>query len=282
MPSPVLTEYAKPWQRMLFCPERNANPFFHIMEGIWMLAGRDEAEWVVKFNKQMLEYAEEDGTFAGAYGFRWRHYFGVDQIDYVVNLLNSDPFTRRAIIAMYNPGQDSGYNDRDVPCNTTIYFRNNSGKLDMTVCCRSNDAVWGAYGANAVHMSMLMEVVAAGTGLAMGTYYQLSNNLHLYTDLHRHLLGEGSTHVDYYWAWSAPYPICTSYGNFYDECNLFLKNPDRADKYKNAWLYYVARPMYLAWEAYKEKDMANAVSWVDQVEDPAVRQACLDWLERRS
>ena len=50
----------------------------------------------------------------------------------------------------------------------------------MSIVNRSNDMIWGAYGANAVHMSMLLEYMAAMTGFQVGIYYQISNNLHAY------------------------------------------------------------------------------------------------------
>jgi hypothetical protein len=52
----------------------------------------------------------------------------------------------------------------------------------MTVCCRSNDMLWGAYGANVVHFSILQEVIAIELGVGIGVYRQVSNNFHLYTD----------------------------------------------------------------------------------------------------
>ena len=38
MPTPVTTVYQRPQERVVFSPERNANPFFHLMESLWMLA----------------------------------------------------------------------------------------------------------------------------------------------------------------------------------------------------------------------------------------------------
>ena len=37
--TPVITTYLKPLERMLFNRARDANPFFHVMESMWMLAG---------------------------------------------------------------------------------------------------------------------------------------------------------------------------------------------------------------------------------------------------
>jgi hypothetical protein len=42
MPRPIMTEYADPTNRVLFSPMRDANPFFHVMETLWMLAGRND------------------------------------------------------------------------------------------------------------------------------------------------------------------------------------------------------------------------------------------------
>lgn len=185
-PTPVVTTYAYPMERVLFQPERDANPVFHLMEAIWMLAGRNGLAFLEPFNSGFKRYAEDDGGVHGAYGWRWRggSITHKDQILYVIDLLRRDNDTRRAVIQMWDADMDLGENKRDLPCNTTIYFNvEPRGALDMTVCCRSNDILWGAYGANAVHMSILHEVVARGAGLDIGTYYQFSNNYHAYTDL---------------------------------------------------------------------------------------------------
>jgi hypothetical protein len=55
------------------------------------------------------------------------------------------------------------------------------GRLDMVVFNRSNDVVWGAYGANAVHFSFLLEYLARWIGCEVGTYSQISVNFHGYT-----------------------------------------------------------------------------------------------------
>jgi len=52
----------------------------------------------------------------------------------------------------------------------------------MVVFNRSNDMVWGCYGANAVHFSFLHEFIGRSTGLPLGTYTQVSVNLHAYID----------------------------------------------------------------------------------------------------
>ena len=180
-PDPVVTTYLRPQERILWDEERDANPFFHLMEAIWMMAGRSDVEWVAQFNSRMREYAEPDGRIHGAYGNRWRKHFGFDQLVDIVHELKTKPHTRQAVLSMWEPHTDLRYSWKDKPCNTTVYFRVNAAKyLDMTVCCRSNDILWGAYGANAVHFSILQEVVAWFAGYNVGQYHQFSNNYHAY------------------------------------------------------------------------------------------------------
>jgi len=190
-PYPVLTEYLHPTNRVLFSPVRNANPFFHLMESLWMLAGRNDVWFPALFASRMSTYSDNGSTLAGAYGYRWLYTFGYDQIMHAADILIKAPDSRRAVISMWNPGAWTPYGNTsdsflasggglDVPCNTHIYLDTQDGALNMTVCCRSNDILWGCYGANAVHFSMLMEFISYIVGVPVGVYRQFSNNLHLY------------------------------------------------------------------------------------------------------
>ena len=281
MPEPVAICYEKPKERVLFDANRDANPFFHLMEAIWMLAGEKAAAWPVKFNKQMAEYANDDGEYDGAYGYRWRRHFGFDQIKYVADLLRKDPTTRRAVIGMYDPRtEDAG--SKDIPCNSHIYFMVRSGKLDMTVLNRSNDAVWGAFGANAVHFSVLLEVVAALAGLPIGRYWQITNNLHIYPDIPKVWEAVNNLRQQYLYQRGAvrPFPLVSEPRVFLTECEHFLLDPT-GPHWVNPFFYYVARPMYLSWQQYKRGDMEGARSWASQIEDSAWALACDEWLRRR-
>ena len=177
--SPQLFTVQNPRERVLFHPKRNANPYLHVMETVWMFAGSNEVDFLLPFSKQMGEYAN-DGVVNGANGLRWRTHFNRDQIIGTIQELKERPDSRQAVIAMYDPSQDYSPHWKDRPCNTHIYFRVVNGKLDMTVCNRSNDVVWGMCGANAVHMTYLQELVASGIRRPVGRYHVMTNNLHIY------------------------------------------------------------------------------------------------------
>src|SRR5678816_542793 len=102
-PCPVTTVYERPTERVLFDPKRDANPFFHLFEALWMLSGRQDATWLDRFVKDFSSrFTEEDGTQHGAYGHRWRNAFGFDQLHHVVNTLRSDPTSRQCVIQMWD------------------------------------------------------------------------------------------------------------------------------------------------------------------------------------
>lgn len=282
VPEPVATTYALPNERVLFHPERDANPFFHFMEGLWMLDGRSDSAFVSQFNSRMNEYANGDGKFDGAYGDRWRYHFGYDQLITVADMLKSCPDTRRAVLTMWNGFCDLGRDSLDLPCNTHAYFLRQGDALNMTVCCRSNDAVWGAYGANAVHMSMLLEVMAAMVGCKVGNYVQFSNNLHIYPEVknHRKLMGMDPCR-DPYKDGLIKFKLVQDATTWFDDLRQFMERPVLFRSNKNPLFHCVARPMYLAWESYKAGDLGLALYWCDDIEDQAWSLACRQWIERR-
>ena len=181
-PIPVTTVYLRPVERVLFWPARDANPFLHLYESLWMLAGRNDLEPLTRYTKQFTEYSDDGKTLHGAYGHRWRkHFSGVNQIKYIGEALARNKDDRRCVLQMWDPKEDLGRPGKDVPCNLTVTFQiNTAGCLDMVVFNRSNDIIWGAYGANAVHFSMLQEYVALKAGVEVGSYWQISTNWHAY------------------------------------------------------------------------------------------------------
>jgi thymidylate synthase len=191
-PRPVTTQWNPSRSLASLNPIRDANPFFHLNEAIWMLQGDNDGTVLDAFVSDFSHrFGEPDGSIHGAYGYRWRHALGFDQLEWIIDKLKSDPTTRQCVLQMWDgtdphhggASDDLKGNWKDRPCNTHVYFRVDHRMLDMTVCCRSNDMIWGAYGANIVHFGVLHEYVAALAGLQVGFYYQISNNFHSYTNV---------------------------------------------------------------------------------------------------
>lgn len=286
VPHPVVTIYRRPWQKVLFSPNRRANPFFHLFEAMWMLAGGNDVGPLMKYNPRMNEFADH-GILRGAYGYRWRtHWYDeggdpIDQIKMVVAMLKDDPDTRRAVINMWDPSGDLGSTNKDIPCNTQVYFRVVNGTLDMTLTCRSNDIIWGAYGANAVHFGFLHELVAQAAGYQQGTLYQISNNWHIY-ERHWHLMREKDYDGDPYEMYDHPYVklLDTAKGEtldmLYQDCNRMLV---QEGVYETHFFQYVGRPMILAWTRYKIEDMEGAFKALNDTYPCDWIDAGLQWLQ---
>lgn len=180
-PWPVATTYKYPLERVVFWPQRDANPFLHLYEALWMLAGRNDVAPLLKFTKQFSQYSDDGETLHDAYGYRWRHAFQWDQLAIIVERLKRDSTDRRCVLQMWDINRDLGAAGRAIPCNLIATFqRNMDGELDMVVFNRSNDIIWGCYGANAVHFSMLQEYMALKIGCSIGSYTQISVNWHAY------------------------------------------------------------------------------------------------------
>ena len=145
-PYPVTTCYEEPRERVLFDPGRDCNPYFHLMEALWMLVGRRDVEFVARYNKRMKDYSDDGKIFHAAYGYRWRHHWKIDQIQSVIRILAQDQTSRRAYISMWDPDSDLEKSGKDFPCNVGISFQIHEGRLNMIVFNRSNDIVWGNMG----------------------------------------------------------------------------------------------------------------------------------------
>lgn len=177
----VTTIYSHPTEKVVFFPERDSNIFFLVAEALWMLAGRNDLAPVRRYVSTFGNFSDDGISLNGAYGFRWRKAFDRDQLSIIIRRLKENPDDRRCVLQMWDTRLDLDIKSVDVCCNLTATFqRNISGSLDMTVFCRSNDILWGAYFANAFHFGMLLEYVALGIGCLVGTYTQISVNWHGY------------------------------------------------------------------------------------------------------
>lgn len=326
VPYPVVTVYERPAERVLFDPVRDANPFFHLFESLWMLAGRDDAEFLDKFVRDFgARFAEAEGHIHGAYGRRWRDWFPLeraagaddgpcDQLDVVVRLLRADPDSRQAVLQMWDAQADLGVPGLlDRPCNTQVYLqvRREDGTgaadsahevrvLDLTVTCRSNDIVWGAYGANAVHFSVLQEYLAGRIGVGVGALYQFSNNWHGYVNVLTKMPRPAGYGTDVYRAHYAerlgveqvrPLPMGTDWDRW-DRDNARLiwwidgapyhAGIEETPVFVNKWFATTAVPMFLAHRAWREGNIASALATINVVEASDWRLAARQWLGRRA
>jgi thymidylate synthase len=160
---PVTVTFKKPTERVLFNVARDANPFFHLYESLWMLAGHNDVAPLAYYNSRMSEFSDEGAVLNGAYGYRWRHALApmwvgddigyppgsqkarpiideprstiVDQLSLIVGHLRASPHSRRAVLSMWNVEDDLLKVDssKDVCCNLAATFQ-----VGMGVCPACN------------------------------------------------------------------------------------------------------------------------------------------------
>lgn len=301
-PEPVCTVYERPLERVLFDAVRDANPFFHLMESLWMLAGRRDVAWLVRFNKRMATFSDDGVVYNAAYGYRWRRQFslgtshGTDQLSAIVDLLRADPDSRRAVLQIWDAASDLGVSSKDIACNAQAMFKIRGGGLNVTVCNRSNDLVWGCSGANAVQFSMLLEYMAARIGVPVGQYRQVSDSYHAYYDTWPKIrdIADRFKSDPYTAGEVSVYPLVADPESFDSELDHWinsapehwsLKRWERETHqggWRNPYFVLVATPIHNSWFAYKRKDKDAAMAWVERCAATDWRRAASEWLQRRN
>jgi thymidylate synthase len=294
-PEPITIHYANPKEHVLLNPVRDANPFFHLMEAMWMLAGRDDAAFLDYYVKDFGKRFGKNGIIMDAYGQRWRYGLGYNQLNEIVNQLRNEPTTRQAVLQMWGAGRDDLTSDSSKPCNLVTTFRIQNERLNMTVFNRSNDLIWGCCGTNAVHFPILQEYIASRVGIEIGEYWQITTNLHMYLDIYRTLCkrAEGGEPLDQHQPekYGTTVPLM-EYPHTFDEELLkvmsFIDNmhEGKLEVYdgsiSNTFLSQVVMRMAMAHFLYKNNKMIDALDIIDTVVAKDWKRAGKEWLERRN
>ena len=301
---PVATTYQRPHEMVLFDPMRDANPMFHFFEALWILAGRQDVKFLAHFNARMADYSDDGKTFHAPYGYRMRNAPDVlqgrrDQIESCIAKLKADPDSRQCVISIWDVGQD-WQKTVDCPCNSTLVFKIRDGALRMTVCNRSNDVIWGAYGANVVQFSTLLVYMARRIGIRVGQYTQISDSYHVYESnpywqawVAKHPAGvqwvtdpyASDDELDTPSEWMRPEDIF--YGGFDTDLKMFFYDYDNGHAGNNAFHWEtgsfadVVMPMWKTHAAWKSKEPLKAMSLCATIQAPDWRKACREWMQRR-
>jgi hypothetical protein len=153
------------------------------------------------------------------------------------------------------------------------------GALNLTVCNRSNDVVWGMVGANIVHMTMLQELIALAVGVPVGKYYVMTNNAHVYQDLPdvSRMLKTERAHRNYY----EGVPLLAegeTYTDFRIDCESFLQG---RDFYSTNWMNTVAAPMRDLYLARKRGEPVSE-DCIAAIADKGWRIAAFEWIAAKT
>jgi len=140
----------------------------------WSFPTPDEINRALEQRDRSVGYSVGNRVFA---------YRGsVDQLNgFVIPLLKKDINSRRAMIVLYDPEQDSRIGERMTPCLALIYFKAHDGKLDVSCYIRSNDLLLGCP-LTILQLSSLQEMALRSLRLNPGNIIVHSGSAHVYED----------------------------------------------------------------------------------------------------
>ncbi len=101
--------------------------------------------------------------------------------DFIIPLLKNNQNSRRAVLTLWDPIEDSNPLKRDMPGIVAIDFKLRNNKLNMTVVIRSNDMLFG-WPANIYQTHVLQQYVAERIGCQTGSITTFSTSAHIFQD----------------------------------------------------------------------------------------------------
>lgn len=147
-------------------------------ELLWYLNGSEELQFINKFGSLWNKMTDDGETVNSAYGniIMYRH--GFNQAEQIVDILQRDPNSRRAVININVPhNRKSETNDE--PCTICLVFTIRNNKLNCTAVMRSNDIFFGTpY--DVIFFTTMQKLIANALNIKTGTYTHFTTSLHVY------------------------------------------------------------------------------------------------------
>jgi thymidylate synthase len=154
-----------------------------VAEVVWYLMGSQRPDdFINQFTKIWQDFTHEDGTVPAAYGYRWRHHFGRDQIASLIKHLEDEPTSRQGVVVTWDPGDDSlGSPNKklNVPCPYTFVVNIINGELNLHVTARSTDMMLGWPHDVAGH-ALIQWILAQRLGHKVGKLSATTSHAHIY------------------------------------------------------------------------------------------------------
>lgn len=140
----------------------------------WMNDESNSNRWSYTYHQRLFGYKL---PFYKADSLIGREEKPINQIEKIIQQLKDCGHTRRANAITWQPWFDADHNDP--PCLQSLWFRVESGKLNMNVRFRSNDLLKAAF-MNMIALTELQKLVANEVGVEVGEYVHLSDSMHIY------------------------------------------------------------------------------------------------------
>jgi thymidylate synthase len=154
-----------------------------IYELLWFLRGETNISYLNAHGVSIWDdWADETGELGPVYGRQWRSWPArdgstIDQIAQLMELIASNPDSRRLIVTAWNPADV----DRMAlpPCHCLFQFYIAEGRLSCQLYQRSADVFLGVP-FNIASYALLTHMIAHVAGLAPGEFVHTLGDAHLY------------------------------------------------------------------------------------------------------
>ena len=180
--SPVFFSVINPRKRITTLNGRNWNFAAALGELSWHLATSNEVDFIANYLSGWKNYSEDTKRITGScYGKRIfeADKDGESKWTSIIDLLQSDIHSRRAVISLLDPEVYVNRSTPDISCTVSLQFLVRDGKIDLIVNMRSNDIIWGLpY--DFFFFSYLQELMSFELNMPIGTYYHLAGSMHIY------------------------------------------------------------------------------------------------------
>ena len=154
-----------------------------IHELLWFLSGDTNIRYLTDNGVSIWnEWADESGDLGPVYGAQWRAWPAargetIDQIQRAVELIRSDPDSRRILVSAWNVGEL--HRMALAPCHALFQFYVAGGKLSCQLYQRSADVFLGVP-FNIACYALLTHMMAQQTDLQPGEFVWTGGDCHLY------------------------------------------------------------------------------------------------------
>jgi len=158
-------------------------------KGLDKTMNRDSCEWqdnleifISKIQRDEA-FAKQWGELGPVYGKQWRNFSGIDQLDWVVKEIKSNPTSRRLIVSAWNPAEIEEMAKAGLPpCHTLFQFYvSPDKKLSCQLYQRSADLFLGVP-FNIASYALLTMMVAQVCDLELGDFVHSFGDVHIYNN----------------------------------------------------------------------------------------------------
>lgn len=156
-----------------------------VHELLWFLAGETNVAYLRDNGVSIWnEWADEAGELGPIYGYQWRSWpaadgRAIDQIAAAVELIRTQPNSRRILVSAWNVGQLESM--ALPPCHALFQFYVAQGRLSCQLYQRSADIFLGVP-FNIASYALLTQMMAQVCGLEVGDFVHTLGDAHLYSN----------------------------------------------------------------------------------------------------